>query len=170
MTRSKKNFWINPSQRSSSATIQKTFLEIVESLLAGALCDNSRNNFFKVLMKCSKKIFVEWKKTEAFGSRHTPHLITKNILRDQTSARIAVRLGSLDRIELSSKKFLTRFDLSVAMRSLSEKFEIKKTFFKKIKFRNRTRAVKRVEPISGAKRSTPSVSKVSDLKVQVNFF
>jgi hypothetical protein len=76
---------------SNQPTFQKSFLKIVESLLAGALCDNSRNNFFKVLMKCSKKIFVEWKKTEAFGSRHTPHLITKNILRDQTSARIAVR-------------------------------------------------------------------------------
>jgi hypothetical protein len=61
-------------------------------LLAGALCDNSRNNFFKVLMKCSKKIFVEWKKNRSVWiSTHTPHLITKNILRDQTSARIAVR-------------------------------------------------------------------------------
>ena len=31
---------------SNQATFQKSFLEIVESLLAGALCDNSRNNFF----------------------------------------------------------------------------------------------------------------------------
>ena len=72
---------------SNQPTFQKSFLKIVESLLAGALCDNSRNNFFKVLMKCSKKIFVEWKKNRSVWiSTRTPPQHKKYFARSNVGA------------------------------------------------------------------------------------
>jgi hypothetical protein len=142
---SKKNFWTIQVDLIKPTDDSEIFFGIFISLLAGALCDNSRQYFFTWAGSFVKKIASSGKKTEASNpeTTHPPQKFFGIRRRLGTQSEL---IGSLDRIEPLFKKISTRFDLSVAMRSLSVKFEIIKLFFKKIKFRNRTRAVERVEP------------------------
>ena len=102
-------------------------------MLAGALCDNSRNNFFKVLMKCSKKIFVEWKKNRSVWiSPHTPpqhkkYFARSNVGADRSPLRIARSNRTLFKKILNTIRSERRYE--VAFRKVRNQ----KNFFQKNK-------------------------------------
>jgi hypothetical protein len=165
---SKKNFWTIQVDLIKPTDDSEIFFGIFISLLAGALCDNSRQYFFTWVGSFVKKIASSGKKTEASNpeTTHPPQKFFGIRRRLGTQSEL---IGSLDRIEHSSKKSHTirserRYEVAFS------KVRNHKTLFQKNKISKSDARSWARRTISCAKRSTPSVSRSEPLKVQVTLW